>query len=317
MALEELPVIDISALHGRDANARAAVARALHAACSTHGFFYIRGHGIPDALITAVLAATRQFFDLPVAAKLALDKAHSPCNRGYEPLQAQTLEAGAPPDLKESFYIGAELAADHPQVLAGRFNAGPNQWPTGLPGFQPLMLDYFGRLHALGGVLVRGLGLALGLPAGYFDAYLQDAAATLRLLHYPPQPANPQPGEKGCGEHTDFGGITLLLQDDTGGLQVRDVAQGRWIDAPPVPGSFVVNLGDLMARWTNGRYQSTLHRVINASGRERHSVPFFFTGNPLHEVRCLPTCLADGEQPRFAPVTVEQHLRDCYRRTYA
>lgn len=317
MAPDTLPLIDIAALQGGDATARTAVARALHAACSTHGFFYIRGHGIPVTLTDAVLAATRRFFDQPLAAKLALDKSQSPCNRGYEPLQAQTLEAGAPPDLKESFYIGAELAADDPQVLAGRFNAGPNQWPAALPGFQPLMLDYFVRLHALGGVLVRGLGLALGLPPGYFDAYLQDAAATLRLLHYPPQPANPQPGEKGCGEHTDFGGITLLLQDDTGGLQVRDAAQGRWIDAPPVPGSYVVNLGDLMARWTNGRYQSTLHRVINVSGRERHSVPFFFTGNPLHEVRCLPTCLAVGEQPRFPPVTVEQHLRDCYRRTYA
>lgn len=312
-----LPLIDVSALCGDEPVARQAEAALLRAACEQRGFLYIHRHGIDPALIERVFALTEAFFDLPLDAKLALDKSLSPCNRGYEPLRAQTLEAGAPPDLKESFYIGAEVAADDPRVLAGRFNTGPNQWPEGLPGFRETMDDYFAAAHALGTRLVHGLGRSLGLPEGFFDAYLDDAAATLRLLHYPPQPADPAPGEKGCGEHTDFGGITLLLQDATGGLQVRDAAAGGWIDAPPVPGSFVVNLGDMFERWTNGRYRSTLHRVINVSGRERHSVPFFFTGNPSHVVACLPGCTAPGEAPRHPPITVEQHLRDCYRRTYA
>jgi isopenicillin N synthase-like dioxygenase len=312
-----LPVIDVAGLRSDDAAQRLAVARELGAACEQRGFFYIRNHGVPRELVTRMFAATEAFFDQPLAAKLALDKAHSPCNRGYEPLRAQTLEAGAPPDLKESFYIGQEVALDDPRVLAGRFNTGPNQWPAGMPGFRETMDEYFAAAYALSALVVRGLELSLELAPGHFDAYLTDAAATLRLLHYPPQPPQPAPGEKGCGEHTDFGGITLLLQDDSGGLQVRDAGSDGWIDAPPVPDTYVVNIGDLFSRWTNGRYHSTLHRVINRSGRERHSIPFFFTGNPEHRVECLPTCLAAGEAPRFAPVTVEGHLRDCYRRTYA
>lgn len=311
-----IPLIDIEALRGDDPAAHQAIAQALRAACEQRGFFYVRNHGVPTALVERVFHFTEAFFDLPMADKLRVDKAQSSCNRGYEPLRAQTLEAGAPPDLKESFYIGQEVALDDARVLAGRFNTGPNQWPQGLPGFRETMSDYFVEAHALGALLVRALARSLDLPPAHFDGYLDDAASTLRLLHYPPQPPNPSPGEKGCGEHTDFGGITLLLQDESGGLQVWDAQDDRWIDAPPIPGTYVVNIGDLFSRWTNGRYHSTLHRVVNASGRERHSVPFFFTGNPTHRVECLPTCLAEGASPLFAAVTVEEHLRECYRRTY-
>lgn len=316
MSTSALPIINIGGLRGPDPVAQHLVAGQLRQACEQRGFFYITGHGLEPALMRGVFAASQRFFDLPMAEKLAVDKKLSPCNRGYEPLRAQTLEAGAPPDLKESFYMGAEVAADDPRVRAGRFNTGPNQWPQTLPGFRTVMQDYYQAAYGLGATIVRGLALSLGMPAGHFDGYLQDAAATLRLLHYPPQPADPAPGEKGCGAHTDFGGVTLLLQDDAGGLQVWDKSGRRWIDAPPVPGAFIVNIGDLFARWTNDRYVSTLHRVINVSGRERYSVPFFFTGNPLHRVECIPTCLGAGERPKYPAVTVEQHQIECYRRTY-
>lgn len=315
-AIAGLPLIDVGALFENDLVGRASVARALKSACEQRGFFYIKNHRVPARLIEQVFAATEAFFAEPIEAKLAVDKSRSSCNRGYEPLRAQTLESGAPADLKESFYLGADIPPDDPRVLAGRFNTGPNQWPAAQPGFRETMTAYYNEAYELARRLVVALAESLGLPAGFFDGYLNDASATLRLLHYPPQPSHPAPGEKGCGEHTDFGGITLLLQDDSGGLQVRDAAAGGWIDAPPVPGTFVVNLGDLFERWTNGRYHSTLHRVINVSGRERHSVPFFFTGNPLHRVECLPTCLAVDEKPSYPPVTVEEHLMACYKRTY-
>lgn len=311
-----LPILDLRALVDADPQRRAPALRQLRQACEDRGFFYLVGHGVPADLRAEVFDRTRGFFGLPDAEKARVAKSLSRCNRGWEPLRAQTLGAGAPPDLKEGFYIGNELGEDDPRVRAGRFNHGPNQWPDDPPGFRPAMERYFAAMLEVGAALTRALAGSLGLPATAFDGLAEDAAATLRLLHYPPQPANPHPGERGCGEHTDFGCLTLLMQDDCGGLQVLDGA-GGWIDAPPVPDAYVVNLGDLVARWTNGRYRSTVHRVVNLSGRERYSVPFFFTGRPDFVVACLPSCLAPGEAPRLPPVTVEQHLAECYRRTYA
>jgi isopenicillin N synthase-like dioxygenase len=294
---------------------RLAVAAAFRAACLDKGFLYIVDHGVPAALISQMFGQTRRFFDLPMAGKLAVDKARSACNRGYEPLRGQVLEAGSPPDLKEGYYIGTELAADDPRVVARLFNHGPNQWPADLPGWRETMEAYFGQMLELCRLTMQVLALSLDLPEAYFDQFCEEPVATLRLLHYPPQPANPLPDEKGCGAHTDFGAITFLLQDDVGGLQVWDEQLG-WLNAPPVPGAYVLNLGDLIARWTNDRYRSTLHRVINASGRERYSVPFFYTGRADHAVTCLPGCLAPGEAPRYAPTTALGHLSEMYDRTY-
>lgn len=304
----ELPIIDAATLDHADTIA------ALHAACIGTGFFYVANHGIPDRVIADALAQARAFFALPLEQRMAVAISRSRCNRGYEPMKAQTLEPGMPPDLKEGFYIGEDLPEDHPRVLAGLFNQGPNQWPAGLPQFRPAMEAYAAQQMALAIRLMGAMARALGLPPGTFDAFCQDPMSNLRLLHYPPQPPNPQPGEKGCGAHTDWGCLTLLMQDDAGGLQVQ-VGQD-WIPAPPVPGTFVVNIGDMFARWTNDRYRSTLHRVVNISGRDRYSMPFFFEGQPDHVITCLPGCAGDAP-PRYAPTTVSDHLKAMYQMTYA
>jgi isopenicillin N synthase-like dioxygenase len=311
-----LPVIDLSLLTGTPQQQQL-LARSLADACLHTGFFYVSGHGIADELINRVFAESRALFGLPDAQKDAINKSLSRANRGYEPLKGQTLEPGSPPDLKEGFYIGEELDDSDPRVQAGRFNQGANQWPVSLPGFRDTMTEYFTALNQLSARIMEALALSLDLNQRFFDDFCHQPLSTLRLLHYPPQPANPAPGEKGCGAHTDFGGVTILLLDDNPGLQVWDAANEQWINANPIPGTFVVNLGDMIARWTNDRYRSTLHRVVNTSGAERYSVPFFYSGNPDHEVRCLATCLAEGDQPHYPTTTVEAHLMDMYRRTYA
>lgn len=307
-----LPVIDVSGLSASDPGTRAAVGRALRDACLDKGFFYVTGHGVPQGLIDAVFAENKAFFDLPLDAKMKTDKAQSFCNRGYEPMRGQALDPNAPADLKEGFYIGPEMALNDPRVIARRFNRGPNQWPQDLPGFRAVMRAYFAAMQDLGERLMRGMALSLDLPEDHFADFCTDPLITLRLLHYPPQPEGAAENEMGAGAHTDFGGLTLLLQDEVGGLQVQD-ASGEWIHAQPVPGAFVVNLGDMIARWTNGRYRSTLHRVVNASGRERYSVPFFYTGNPDVLVESL-----DRTAPaKYPPITVEDHLRSMYDKTYS
>jgi len=311
-----LPVIDIAAL--RVGGNHIAVAAAIRAACLDKGFFYIANHGVADALVQSAFAQARDFFALPLEAKQALSmaNAYARSNRGYSPIQGQTLEAGTPPDLKESFYIGIELSKDDPRVVAGKMNHGPNQWPAELPRFRPVLDAYFAAMRALVPVLWRGLALSLDLEETYFEEFCREPTCTVRLLHYPPQPAAALPGEKGCGAHTDFGGLTVLAQDGNGGLQVWDERRG-WLHVPPIPGTFVVNLGDLMARWTNDRYRSTMHRVVNISGKERYSLPFFFPGNPDYRVECLPTCHVPGVPDKYPPTTVSAHFAEVFRRSYA
>jgi isopenicillin N synthase-like dioxygenase len=314
--MNALPIIDVSNLSAGDFQKRQQVGQALRKACLDKGFFYCTGHGIPQGLIDAVLAESKQFFGQTSSRKLKVDKVNSYCNRGYEHLGGQTLETGGLPDQKEGYYIGLELPADDPRVVARRFNRGPNLWPSDLPGFKPTMNAYFSAMQDLGERLMSGIALSLNIEESYFDGFKRDPIMLLRLLHYPPQRNDASAKEKGAGEPTDFGALTLLLQDDIGGLQVFDDSNKAWIDAPPIKGSFIINLGDMIARWTNDRYRSTMHRVINSSGKERYSVPFFYSGNPDILVECIPTCVELGGAPTYPPITIEEHYIAMYKKTY-
>ena len=310
-----LPIIDMSDLWSDDVAKKKRVGDEIREACLDKGFFYLRGHGVSPDVRAEALDVIREFFSLPLEEKLKVDKAQSNCNRGYEKLRGQTLEPGAPADIKEGYYIGLDLPKDDPRVASGKFNHGPNIWPENLPRFREKLENYYREMLGVARTLMRGLALSLRLDENHFDTFSRDEVATLRLLHYPEQPPNSKPGEKGAGAHTDFGTLTLLLQDDSGGLQVRDENEG-WIDAPPIEDTYVVNLGDMIARWTNDTYRSTLHRVINRSGHDRYSIPFFYMGNPDIPIECIGTCLGDGDTPKYPVTTVEEHYRKMYDVTY-
>jgi isopenicillin N synthase-like dioxygenase len=312
VSLTEIPVIDFAPfLQGNEA-ARAEVAGKIGAACRDIGFFYVVNHGVPAELVSLVFAEAKRFFSQPDSVKAEIAIENSTVHRGYFRIGGENLDPAKQKqdgDLKEGVKIGRDLPAGHALVLAGTPLHGPNQWPHNLPGWQAVMQDYYDVMEVLGRQLMRAFALALGLEEHWFDRWLEAPMTTLGPLHYPPQRGHITEAQLGAGAHTDFGCLTMLAQDDAGGLQVRD-AGGQWLDAPPIAGSFVVNIGDMMERWTNGVFTSTLHRVINVSGRERYSLPYFFDPDFNAEVACLPTCLAPGEKPKYPPTTSGRHLLD-------
>ena len=314
--MAQLPVIDFAPMASADPAERRRLAAELRAACLANGFFYAAYTGVSAEAMRDVLAAAEELFALPETKKLAVSKDNSPCGRGYEALRGQRLEAGAQADLKEGFVMGTDLPGDDPRVAAGWPQHGANQWPDGMADWRRRVESYHTQMVGLAGTIMRALALSLSLEETSFEDCCRGSIATLRMLHYPPQAADAGTDARGAGAHTDWGAITILLQDGVGGLQVKDGADS-WIDAPPIPGTFIINLGDLVPRWTNGLYRSTVHRVINRSGRERYSVPFFFDGRGDYVSETIPTCLKPGEIPRFPRLSVNDHLAEMFRITRA
>jgi isopenicillin N synthase-like dioxygenase len=313
---KSIPVVDLEG---------AGVPEAINRACRDTGFFYVANHGVPQALVDAQFDCARRFFALPAEQRLALDMKNSLATAGYEPIEGQTLDSQdadaekAPPDLKESFYCGMELPGEHLWAQKRIRSFGHNQWPDesgAMSGFREQTLRYQETMRTLGDRVLGQLALSLELPESFFAAFYEMPAMTLRLLRYPPHPQHARANQLGAGAHTDWGGITLLAQDGLGGLEVRNV-EGEWIAATPVPGTFVVNLGDLMQRWTNDVYRSNMHRVRNnSSSRDRYSIAFFYGPSPDARIECIPTCTSAEQPPRFAACTAAQHMYEMFRRSY-
>ena len=273
-ATSEVPIIDVAPLLA-DAGGQKAVAAALRRACSENGFFYVVGHGVSEDLNRRLEELSHRFFEQDVETKLEIRMALAGrAWRGYFPVGDEL--TSDKPDVKEGIYFGSQLSEDDPRVRAGLPLHGPNLFPSGIPGFADTILEYMAALTDLGHALMGGLALSLGLEPGYFrERFMADPLTLFRIFHYPPVTLKPEAEEQwGVGEHTDYGVLTILRQDDVGGLQVK--TRSRWIDAPPVPNSYVCNIGDMLDRLTRGLYRSTPHRVRNVSGQSRFSFPFFF-----------------------------------------
>lgn len=313
--MHALPVIDISPLYRDDPVARAAVVAGIDAACRHAGFFYISGHPMTPEKLDPVLGAMKAFFARPLKDKLAIDITCSAHHRGYGTVAAEQLDPGKPGDFKETFDMGFDMQPNHPDVINGKPLRGPNQYPD-LPGWAALIEQHYREMHDMSLVLLRAIAQALGAPEDFFDRRFHEPISVLRMIHYPPRPQTVDPASPNAGAHTDYGCITLLYQDQAGGLQVRSL-DGQWLEATPIEGTFVVNIGDMMARWSNDRYKSTLHRVISPAGVDRYSMPFFVEPNPDTEISCLPGCFDENNPVKYAPVTCSAYMLSRFADTYA
>jgi isopenicillin N synthase-like dioxygenase len=307
----QVPVIDFAAFLLGTAEGKARVAKAIGAACEDTGFFYLSGHGIAQSQIDAIFAASRRFFALPLEERLKI-KLTPRQNRGYQPLGSRMYgDKADAPDLNESFKYQHELAPDDPDIRDGNRVHAANRWPENLPGWRETLIAYYDQMERLTYALLRGFALALDLPEDYFRGFYTKPLTQINLLHYPPHPSATPGRQFGLRPHSDTTAFTILAQGDVGGLQVEH--GGVWIEAPPLPGTFVINIGDMMARWTNDRFASTPHRVINRSGRVRYSCPYFFDPDLRSVIEPCASWVGADEPPRYEPLVYGDFLADQLR----
>ncbi len=318
-----IPVIDLG-----DGDSIARIAQA----CEHTGFLVITNHGVDQQVIDTAWTAATRFFDLAPADKMAVAMPYAGYPYGYAPLQGERLAASlgtdTPPDLKETFSMGPiDVPATKPGAAAESFVYEPTPWPPALAEFRPAMEAYYTSMAGFVARLMSLFAQALQLPSDFFDSRIDRHTSALRVLNYPALSEPAQPGQLRAGAHTDYGTVTALFTRDAtsdtpggpaGGLEV--LVDERWTAAPVVADSLIINLGDAMARWTNDRWRSTLHRVATppadvAAPSRRQSIAFFHNANWDAVIECIPSCLAAGDTPRYAPVTAGEHLMSKFRST--
>lgn len=308
----EIPVIDVAGLcSDRPGDSLQTIAGQVRAACLGTGFFYISGHGIADDLIAEVFAANRRFHALPASEKLKIKM--NRWHRGYQPLASSILVSSARfapaqrANQLESFFLRHEVSPDDPRYQVMDL-MGPNQWPDD-PGFRDVVSRYDSAVRELGLRLLAAVSLAVGERPDFFARFFDPPFTTLRLIHYPPTPDARPADYFGIHPHTDYGFLTILAQDEVGGLEVQRV-DGSWIEAPPLPGTLILNIGDVLARWTNDVFNSTPHRVLNRSRqRSRYSVGMFFDPNLEAVVECLAGFADEARPAKYAPVRYGDYFR--------
>ncbi len=316
---DHVPVIDLAPFISGDSGTRIQVAKELGWAAETLGFVIVSGHGIDPLIGTALRHSALEFFDLSLEEKLTIRRPKNDQNRGYIPYGEETLVRMAggdsPPDYKEVFAIGPDSIPDEPYFTGpGSYPSfAPNLWPTTPESLRPRMLTYWRSMERLMRIIAEALAISLSLPADTFaDILDRTHTSQLRLLHYPAVSRDPESGQLRAGAHTDVGMMTILRNDPVpGGLQIK-MRDGSWIDAPAVDDSFILNIGDLLMRWSNDRLVSTAHRVVlppvdAGENSRRLSIGFFVGPRYNAMVECLPTCCNPGDRPKYAPISVHDY----------
>lgn len=317
-ATRAISVIDFGpAFRGESAGLAAVVAEVRHA-CEQVGFFYLAGHGVAQAVIDAAFEATREFHAMPLEDKMRLKINEN--NIGYLPVnqsmqRATTVHRNTRPNYNESYFISHDRSDDHPDVVAGKPLRGRNQWPAGRERMRSAMRRYFKALEGAAERMLPVLARSLDMPAGYFAPFFaNEAHINLRFLHYPPQ--DTQDDEQfGQAPHTDNSFITMLAREDVPGLAVR-LPSGEWLAPPVIPGTFLVNLGNMMKRWSNDRFLSTPHGVLNDAGVERYSIAFFYSPNVASTIECLPSCTDPGDPPHYPPALYRDLILEFFNANY-
>ena len=322
---EAFPTVSLRKFETAEADGKKLLALEVDAICRTTGFLAISDHGVPDAVIGEAWRKATAFFDQPTEVKQAAKAPYPGYPYGYLGPNSEALAASrgveTPPDLKESFNGGP---LDVPPGMIDKealaFCYAPTIWPAAPAGFREAWEAYYRAMEDLAARIMRLFAAALTLPEDYFDAMIDHPVSALRALNYPAQTTPPKPGQMRAGEHSDYGSLTILLpQEGSRGLQIQR-ADGSWVDVPPIPGAFIINIGDLMQRWTNDKWVSTVHRVVNPANPEeamarRQSFAFFHQPNWFAEIKCLDVCLELGEAAKYEPVLSGPYLRDKFAST--
>jgi len=316
--IDGFPILDLTDLQAGVRGARERLARELCHALENIGFLIVVNHGVPQHMIDGIFAEAARFHALPMTEKLRLRMERGK-GIGYLPAAAYAIKTSEindnrKPDLNEAFFIDRERSPDDPEVRAGKPFREINRWPNGVPGFREAAIAYYARLEAFALSLLPAFATALDLPADWFDAAFVNAQCTLRLSHYPP--TTYADNQFGIAPHTDTSFLTILPQSNLEGLHIRPAGR-RWMKAPRIPGSFVINSGDMCRRWTNDRFLSTEHFAINpASGQPRYAAPFFFAPNTDFTIRCIESCCGPDNPARYPDVTYEQYRMWFLRNNY-
>ncbi|KAF8964262.1 2OG-Fe(II) oxygenase [Flammula alnicola] len=321
---KNVPVIDLKNIRSDDPEERRKLADDVRDACMRVGFFYVKNHGIPDECTDGTLQMAKKFFSLPDETKMEIENKKTPNFKGYSPLLSGNNNPDGAGDLQEGFEFGWESPtsnadnSDQNDGAASGVMAGANVWPSesGVPGFRESVLQYYYAAVNLGKALFPIFALALKLPEDFFDDKTLHSAALMKLLHYPPQTGPVDDRVIGIGAHTDWECFTILWQEP--GIQALQVlnSEKQWINAPPLPGTLVINLGDQFARWTNDIFKSTVHRAINRSGIRRYSIPLFFGTDYNVKLEPMPSCVSPDRPVKYEVITAGEYVKGRLQATY-
>ena len=315
-SFEAIPIIDIDPLVIPNDNSKSLqkTVNEIRDACKNVGFFYIKNHQIPKDHLNALIPLVQEFFNLPLEEKMKIHISKSDIFRGYTPLGKELTDEKY--DWHECVDFGLDLETSHPEVIEGKQLVGPNQWPENQHNFRKVLEKHWDLMIILGRIITEGLAISLGLSKKYFSPFMSKSHSYMRISNYPPYKKNQEENiGDGIGAHIDYGFLTILLQNNIGGLEIKNF-NNEWIKAPIIPGTFLINIGHMIQRWTNDYYKATIHRVIPPKNKTRCSLPFFFEPNFDTVVAPLDKFCSADNLPRYKPIHFGDYLERTFKTSY-